>query len=153
EALAAALRAQLARQRPAGRQQGVTGARGGDSGALMVDCRLPLNRVRPETYQAMRDLAPYGPRFPEPYFVCREAQILRCWRSGPGGRNLRLTLRDGTATRVALWSRHGEWSEAMQAVLGRLPPFDVVYSLGAYRPPSGTLELIPRVVALTPSDG
>ena len=121
------------------------------SEALLVDCRLPLNRIKLDTYILIRALAPFGPQFPEPHFVCRDAQIVRCWRSGPGGRNLRVSLRDSTGMRTALWSRHGDWSEAFQAELGSLPRFDVVYTLGAYRPPSGELELIPRIVTLTPA--
>ncbi len=150
-ALTERLRAQLAAQRtvPAQRDQQMSTAAGGE--ALMVDCRLPLNRIKLDTYQSIRALAPFGPQFPEPHLVCRDVQILRCWRSGPGGRNLRLSLRDSSGTRVALWSRHGDWSEMIQAELGHLPCFDIVYTLSAYRPPSGELELISRIVTMVPA--
>jgi single-stranded-DNA-specific exonuclease len=149
--LAEHLRVRLAEQRAlraeeAGAPPAVAGRE-----ELLVDCRLPLRRIEPGVYQSIRALAPFGLQFPEPHFVCRDAQIVRCWRSGPGGRNLRLTLRDSSATRIALWSRRGDWYEALQAELATLPHFDVVYTLSAYRPPSGELELIPRIVALTPS--
>jgi single-stranded-DNA-specific exonuclease len=150
ETLAVRLRVQLAEQRSGRERHGEAAYVADGDAAIMVDCRLPLNRIKHETYESMRALAPFGPQFPEPHFVCRDAQILRCWRSGPGGRNLRLSLRDNSGTRVALWSRHGDWSEAIQAELGHLPRFDVVYTLSAYRPPSGELELIPRIVALAP---
>lgn len=152
DTLAARLRAHLTAQRAARLPQGVASPGIADDGALLVDCRLPLNRIRLDTYASIRALAPFGPQFPEPHFICREAQIVRCWRSGPGGRNLRLSLRDGTGTRVAaLWARHGDWYDDFQAALGRLPHFDVIYTLSAYRPPSGELELIPRIVTLNPA--
>jgi single-stranded-DNA-specific exonuclease len=152
EMLAGRLRMQLAEQRALQEQHGEA-AHSVDGGeALMVDCRLPLSRIKLDAYGSLRSLAPFGPQFPEPHFVCRDAQILRCWRSGAGGRNLRLSLRDNSGTHVALWTRHGDWSGTIQAELGRLPRFDVVYTLSAYRPPSGELELIPRIVTLSPAD-
>lgn len=150
--LAERLRVGLAAQRatPALRDGGAATVVGGPE-ALMVDCRLPLNRLKLDTYQSIRALAPFGPQFAEPHFLCRDAEILRCWRSGAGGRNLRMSLRDNSGTRVALWSRHGDWSETFQAELGHLPRFDVVYTLSAYRPPSGELELVLRIVTMTPT--
>lgn len=115
---------------------------------LQVDCRLPLRRVLAETYEAMRALAPFGAGFPQPIFLAPRVRVVRCWRSGPEGRNLRLALREGSTERMALWSRQG----ALLPALRDIGMVDVVYTLDAFpgrngAPPEYTL----RVVALRPT--
>jgi single-stranded-DNA-specific exonuclease len=112
--------------------------------ALRVDCRLPLRRVQPETYAAVRALAPFGPGFSEPIFFAPRVRLVRCWRSGPEGRNLRLLLREGTEERVALWSRRGDLLPALRD----LGPVDVAYTLDAFARPGAAPEYMMRVVGL-----
>jgi len=118
---------------------------------LLVDCRLPLNRLTFDTYQAIRALAPYGAGFAEPHFVCQGARIMRCWRSGIEGRNLRLVLRDQTGERVFLWGRHGAIGDALRLAAPTLPAFDVVYTLDAFRRADGVSELVLRILAMRPA--
>ncbi|HEX6122218.1 MAG TPA: hypothetical protein VFY89_03605, partial [Ktedonobacterales bacterium] len=119
---------------------------------LLVDCRLDLARLDLTRYDAVRQLAPFGSAFPEPAFLCQEVRILRCWRSGPDGRTLRLRLRDASGVeRVVLWPRQGELAGELQPLLSTQPRFDVLLSLGAYQPrPDLMRELSPRVLALLP---
>jgi single-stranded-DNA-specific exonuclease len=117
--------------------------------ALHIDCRLPLKRVTPDTYASMRALRPFGPGFPEPVFVASRVRIVRCWRSGPDGRTLRLRLRDNSGERVALWSRNGHHELAVRA-LGLV---DVAYTLSVFTRPDAAPEYEMRVVDLRQADG
>jgi single-stranded-DNA-specific exonuclease len=121
---------------------------------IVVDCRLPLWRVVPEVYEAVRELEPFGSGFTEPLFVCRGVRVTRVWRSGAEGGNLRLALRDDrgpgrVCERVATWARQGHLHDAVRAALPTLPALDVVYSLSAYRRrPDGPPDIIPRIVTV-----
>ncbi len=118
---------------------------------LEVDCRLPLSRLTGETYQAIRALAPFGAEFPEPRFVCYGARIMRCWRSGVEGRNLRVVLRDQTGERVFLWPRQGEIADALRLALPKTPMLDVVYTVDAFHRRDGAPELLLRILAMRPA--
>jgi single-stranded-DNA-specific exonuclease len=113
--------------------------------ALAVDCRLPLRSVQPATYTAIRGLAPYGVGFPPPLFVAQGVRVLRCWPSGPEGRNLRLIVSDGVLECKALWPKQG----ALRPLVQQLNQVDVVYTLDASIH-AGTEEYLMRVVALDP---
>jgi single-stranded-DNA-specific exonuclease len=116
---------------------------------IAVDCRLPLNRLLPRIYREQQALAPWGPGFPEPVYICQSVRILSCWRSGAEGRNLRLKVRDGARGEGAFfWARQGDLCESIRAHLNRLPMLDLIYTLDAYTRPSGDLDLLPRIVAL-----
>jgi single-stranded-DNA-specific exonuclease len=116
---------------------------------LRVDCRLPLRRVLTETYAAMRALAPFGPGFAPPIFLAPHVRVVRCWRSGPEGRNLRLALREGSAERNALWSRQG----ALLPILRDIGVVDVVYTFDAFPPrPGAAAEYTLRILALRPAE-
>ncbi len=117
---------------------------------LNVDCRLPLNRLIPRIYQEQQYLAPYGPGFPEPIYVCQGARITASWRSGAEGRNLRLRARDATGEGVFFWARQGDLSDAIRAYISRLPTFDIIYTLDAFARPNGDLDLLARILALRP---
>ncbi len=119
---------------------------------LTVDCRLPLNRLIPRIYHEQQHLAPYGPGFPEPIYVCQGARITASWRSGVEGRNLRLRARDATGEGVFFWARQGDLSDSIRAYLNRLPTFDITYTLDAFARPNGDLDLLPRILALHPLD-
>ncbi len=119
---------------------------------LMVDCRLPLDRVNLQRYADIRRLAPFGVSFPEPRFVCRGARVMRCWRSGSEGRNLRLALRASGEERVFLWSRQGAICEELRTAIPRLPAYDVVYTFDAFQRADGETQLIARIVALRPTE-
>jgi single-stranded-DNA-specific exonuclease len=115
---------------------------------LCVDCRLPLRRAAPDTYAALRALAPFGPGFPEPIFLASRVRLTRCWRSGPEGRNLRLALREGHEERVALWSRQGD---RLAEVRG-LGVVDVAYTLGAFLRPDAAPEYVLRIQDVRPAE-
>jgi hypothetical protein len=70
--------------------------------------------------------------------------VLRCWRSGPEGRTLRLRLRQGASESTALWSRQG----ARSAELQDIGLVDVVYTLDAYARPEAPTDHFMRVVTL-----
>ena len=113
---------------------------------LLVDCRLPLRSVTPETYGALRRIGPFGPGFPPPVFLAPRVRVARCWRSGPEGRNLRVALRDGASERVALWKGQG----ALQPLVRAIAFAEVVYTLDSFPRADGPAELIMRVLALRP---
>jgi single-stranded-DNA-specific exonuclease len=115
---------------------------------LLVDCRLPLRRLVPDTFRAIRALAPYGSGFPPPIFVAAGVHVLRCWRSGPAGRNLRLVLREGSVERTALWARQGERIAAVR----ELGAVDVAYTLDAFTRPGWPTVYQARVLALRPAE-
>ncbi len=118
---------------------------------VVPDCVLPLELVTRERYQAVHGLEPFGPAFPEPVFLARNLTIIRCWRSGPEGRTLRLKLRDDSGREhVVLWSRAGERFEAMQAALPRLPRCDVAYTISAFARRDGQVDILVRLAALAP---
>lgn len=129
----------------------------GETDKIVVDCRLPLWRVVPEVYEAVRALEPFGSGFAEPLFVCRGVRVTRVWRSGAEGGNLRLALREDRGTgpaceRAATWARQGHLHDAVRAALPTLPALDVVYSLSAYRRrPDGPPDIIPRIVTVVPA--
>ena len=129
---------------PAGGAAGETGR-----ATVQVDCRLQLTRLISENIEAVRALEPFGPEFAEPVFIARQVRIVRCRRSGPDGRTLRLVFRDGSAERDALWPRRGALCDVLRPLLGTLPALDVIYTLGVdRRPGSGERIRVPRVLAL-----
>jgi single-stranded-DNA-specific exonuclease len=123
------------------------GAPDDQPGGIVADCRLPFRRLVPEVFAAVRSLEPYGPGFAEPVFVCPSAYIIGCWRSGPGGKTLRLRLREGASEHIAFWPRQGDLCEALRAALPQLPPVAVVYSLSAGR--GADADPMPRILTLS----
>jgi single-stranded-DNA-specific exonuclease len=119
---------------------------------IAPDCMLPLGLVGRERYQAVHALEPFGPAFPEPVFLAQNVTLLRCWRSGPEGRTLRLRLRDEHGREhVVLWSRAGERFDAIQPILPGLPRCDVAYTLSAFSRRDGQVDLLIRLVAVAPA--
>lgn len=116
------------------------------------DVVLPLSHVTRERYDAVHALEPFGTSFPEPVLMARNMRMLRCWRSGPGGRTLRLRLRDEQRHEyVMLWSRAGDRYDAIQPTLMRLPRCDVAYTLSGFMRRDGQFDLLVRLVALAPA--
>ncbi len=113
---------------------------------LNVDCRLTLNRLIPRIYHEQQALAPYGPSFPEPIYLCQGARITSCWRSGVDGRNLRLRVRDATGEGVFFWARQGDLCESIRAQMSQAPLLDIVFTLDAFTRASGELDLLPRIL-------
>lgn len=118
------------------------------SGAMRVDCRLPLSLLVSRIYREQQALAPFGPSYPEPVYICQSARIFSCWRSGAEGRNLRLRARDAKGEGVFFWSRRGDLCDSLRAHLNRLPTLDIIYSLDAYTRATGELDLLPRIIAV-----
>lgn len=114
-----------------------------------IDCILPLRRLVPENVQAIRDLEPYGAGFSEPLFLAPRVWIVRAWRSGQGGKTLRLRLREGGIERTAIWLKHGELYDQIAAALPSRPNVNLVYSVGTGRQPG---ELTLRIQALLPPE-
>lgn len=141
------LRQRLSEQRQASAQGAFDTAE-----PLAVDCRLPLNRLLPRIYREQQALAPYGPAFPEPVYMSQGARITSVWRSGADGRNLRVRVRDATAERVFFWARQGDLCDDIRAQIGRMPAFDLIYTIDAFQRPAGEIDLLPRIVALRPLD-
>lgn len=127
---------------------GADGAAGSASGAMRVDCRLPLSLLVSRIYREQQALAPYGPGYPEPVYICQSARIFSCWRSGAEGRNLRLRARDAKGEGVFFWARRGDLCESLRAHLNQLPTLDIIYSLDAYTRATGELDLLPRIIAV-----
>lgn len=140
------------RQRLAEQRQATPHGAHGESEPVVVDCRLPLNRLAPRIYHEQQALSPYGVGFPEPVYVCQGARVTSCWRSGADGRNLRLRVRDATAERVLFWNRQGDLCDDIRAQIGRMPPLDLVYTLDAFVRASGEVDLLPRIVTVLPLD-
>ncbi len=138
------------RQRLGAQRQALSSGQAGGVDPIAVDCRLPLNRLLARIYHEQEALAPWGPGFAEPVYICQGARILSCWRSGAEGRNLRLKARDATGEGVFFWARQGDLCDSLRAHLNRLPTFDLIYTLDAYTRPSGDLDLLPRILALRP---
>jgi single-stranded-DNA-specific exonuclease len=123
-----------------------------ESAPIAVDCLLPLRSITRDRYHALRMLAPFGDLFPEPVFVSTDLKILRCWQSGPDGRNLRLVLGDKLARVGFLWSRQGSLCQRVQASLPWLQAVDVVYTLDSYqRRDSNGMVIMPRILTMSPS--
>ena len=123
----------------------------GELSVVTPDCALPLSHADRGRYEAIHALEPFGTGFPEPVFLARTLTIVRCWRSGPDGRTLRLKLRDDRQGReyVMLWSRAGHRFDAIQPLL----PLrcDVAYTLSAFMRRAGQLDLLMRLKALAPA--
>ncbi|MGO8946243.1 MAG: single-stranded-DNA-specific exonuclease RecJ [Ktedonobacterales bacterium] len=119
---------------------------------IAVDCQFPLSSITEDRYRALRRLAPFGAQFPEPVFLSTDLKILRCWQSGPDGRNLRLVLSDKFSKVNFLWSRQGGLCDSVQASLTELQPVNVVYTLDGYRRRDGSLEIMPRILTIGPVD-
>jgi single-stranded-DNA-specific exonuclease len=137
------LRQHLGEQRLA---QSLGQATGADP--IAVDCRLTLNRIVPRIYHEQQALAPYGPGFPEPVYICQGARIVTCWRSGADGRNLRVRARDASGEAVFFWGRQGDLSDAIRLHLAQMPTLDIIYTLDAFARPTGEIDLLPRILAL-----
>jgi single-stranded-DNA-specific exonuclease len=118
---------------------------------LAVDCVLPLSSISEDRFRAIRALAPFGGGYTEPVFTSEGAKILRCWQSGPEGRNLRLMLGEGRSRVSFLWSKQGSLLDAVQAKLPWLGPVDVVYTLDGYRRRDGSFEVMPRILTMRPA--
>jgi single-stranded-DNA-specific exonuclease len=127
---------------------GAGGAQGGEgepAHQIDIDCQLPLRRLVADIFEAVSSLEPYGTSFSEPVFVSSPVRITSCWRSGAGGKTLRLRLRQEGVERVAFWPRRGELCEAFVAALPTLPPVSVVYTLA---PTRDGRDFQPKVMAL-----
>jgi len=131
-----------------GQPAGADGAAASAANTIQVDCRLPLSLLLTRIYREQQALAPFGPGYPEPIYICQGARIFSCWRSGAEGRNLRLRARDAKGEGVFFWSRRGDLSESLRAHLNQLPPLDIIYTLDAYTRATGELDLLPRIIAL-----
>jgi single-stranded-DNA-specific exonuclease len=123
----------------------------GEYPPLAVDCVLPLSSISEDRFRAIRALAPFGGGYTEPVFTSEGVKILRCWQSGPEGRNLRLMLGDGRNRVSFLWSRQGSLLDTVQANLPWLGPVDVVYTLDGYRRRDGSFEVMPRILTMRPA--
>jgi hypothetical protein len=115
---------------------------------MRVDCRLPLSLLVSRIYREQQALAPFGPGYPEPVYICQSTRIFSCWRSGAEGRNLRLRARDAKGEGVFFWARRGDLCESLRAHLNQLPTLDIIYSLDAYTRATGELDLLPRIIAV-----
>jgi single-stranded-DNA-specific exonuclease len=123
-----------------------------ESVPIAVDCLLPLRSITRDRYRALRMLAPFGDQFPEPVFVSTDLKILRCWQSGPEGRNLRLMLADKVTKVGFLWSRQGPLCKRLQPRLPWPEAVDVVYTLDSYQRRDGAdMALMPRILTMSPS--
>jgi single-stranded-DNA-specific exonuclease len=124
----------------------------GRSARIGIDCRLPLGRLDTRKFEDIAQLEPCGPGFPEPVFLATGLRILRCWRSGRDGRNLRLVLRDGSGQHSVLWSKHGAHFDLVRKALPGLPPLDVAYSVAPYyRAGAAEPEWTIRVTSIRPT--
>ncbi|HEX8732164.1 MAG TPA: hypothetical protein VF725_08885, partial [Ktedonobacterales bacterium] len=121
-----------------------------DEASITVDCRLPLNRLIPRIYREQQALAPFGPGFAEPIYLCQGARVTSCWRSGVEGRNLRLRVRDATGEGVFFWARQGDLCDLFRAQMGQTPPLDIAFSLDAFSRANGELDLLPRILSVRP---
>lgn len=122
---------------------------------VIVDCRLPLRRLEPGStvYNDLETLEPFGPGFTEPVFLCPDARILGCRRSGVEGRTLRLRLAYGGVTREFIWSRRGEICDTVRSALNGLPPVDVAFTLRKYhRSATGAADWLPHIETLAPAE-
>jgi single-stranded-DNA-specific exonuclease len=123
-----------------------------ETAPITVDCLLPLHSITEDRYRALRMLAPFGDQFPEPVFVSTDVKILRCWQSGPDGRNLRLVLGDKLGKVSFLWSRQGSLCRSIQSSLPWTRAVDVVYTLDSYQRREGTdMVILPRILTMRPS--
>ncbi len=117
-----------------------------DASPIEVDCRLPLHRVVSDVYDSIDSLAPFGPGWHEPRFHCARVRVLRCWRSGPEGRNLRLTLQQGKTELVASWPRQGHLCDHLRM---EHAPVDLIYTIRAYRRRNDdTLAIEPVIITM-----
>ena len=92
-------------------------ARAADGDPLLVDLRLPLDRLVPRIYHEQQALAPFGPGFPSPTYIAQGVRLLGCWRSGAEGRNLRVRVRDASADRIFFWARQGDLCDILRPQL------------------------------------
>lgn len=135
-------------QRLSEQQSALIRARNGEGDPIAVDLRLPLSRLHPRIYHEQQAIAPFGPAFPAPTYICQNARVLGCWRSGADGRNLRLRIRDNSADRVFFWARQGDLCDTLRARIGALPMLDVIFSLDAFSRPTGDVDLLPRILGV-----
>ena len=123
-------------------------ARAADGDPLLVDLRLPLDRLVPRIYHEQQALAPFGPGFPAPTYIAQGVRLLGCWRSGAEGRNLRVRVRDASADRIFFWARQGDLCDILRPQLDTLPLLDLIFTLDAFIRPNADLDLLPRVIAV-----
>jgi single-stranded-DNA-specific exonuclease len=94
---------------------------------LVIDAEVPLSRIDGTMIRAMRELAPFGAGNPQPAFVARRAEVREARTMGAEGRHLRLKLREGAVTWVAVAFNAPELPQPA-------PPFiDLVFTLGIDR--------------------
>lgn len=136
------------RQRLAGQAAALAAARASGGDPLVVDLRLPLNRLVPRIYHEQQKLAPFGPSFSPPAYIALGVKLLGCWRSGAEGRNLRLRVRDSTGEKVFFWARQGDLYETLRPPLNNMPMLDLIFTLDAFIRPAGELDLLPRITGL-----
>ncbi len=94
---------------------------------LVIDAEVPLSRIDGTMIRALRELAPFGVGNPPPTFVARRAEVREARTMGAEGRHLRLKLREGAVTWVAVAFNAPEMPQPA-------PPFiDLVFTLGIDR--------------------
>jgi single-stranded-DNA-specific exonuclease len=110
---------------------------------IEVDAAIPLRRVNGELILALGQMAPFGVGNPEPVFLSRGLRITDVRSMGDDGQHLRLRLRDGRVSWLAVAFGFGQHELESGGLL------DVVYTFCADRGSDGALEL--RVTDFAPS--
>jgi single-stranded-DNA-specific exonuclease len=102
---------------------------------LHIDAHLPLRSLRGDVLPWLQKLAPHGPGNPEPIFLTQRVEVVQARPAGPGGRHLRLKLKDGDVVWPALAQSLGSYAPSPGQRV------DVVYSLAPAMEGQGALEL------------
>ncbi len=90
---------------------------------LTIDAEVPLSMWEINSFNALRQLAPFGAGNPLPTFLSRGVAVLESRLMGSQGEHLRLRLKAGNT----LWSAVGFGMASMLPKIGS--DLDIVYNL------------------------
>ncbi|MFC1906402.1 single-stranded-DNA-specific exonuclease RecJ, partial [Chloroflexota bacterium] len=90
---------------------------------LDIDAEVTLPELGGDTFQATRQLAPFGRGNPVPIFVSRRVEVVNCRTMGKNNEHLRIKLKQGNNIWNGVGFRLGNYLDEVSS------PLDIVYNL------------------------
>lgn len=81
---------------------------------LAIDAVVPLHKLKPDLFEALRQLEPHGYANPQPIFASRKLSIVEIRTVGADNSHLKLRVTDGGQPLEAIAFRQGAWAGSLK---------------------------------------